>query len=822
MERSNASLRKQPWRDQLQAKWTFFLRGERPEPVPAVRGPVEPVGASGICCSGGGIRSAAFNLGALQALQAKHRIEDTDYIAAVSGGAYIAAAYCMVATPWRPGTPAPERNDSNPALLEDQKPFAPGSPEEQYLRNRSSYMAPDMSAKLYLGFRLLLGMAVNVAFLALPLIAFMLLATVLFYEPLYGANLEAPRAAWLIPVALLGLGALVGGACVLCRARNDACRRASEIWSVRLLAVGALAAILTLALPALARWDPGASQASIGSATGLTGFAGLAAGVLACLREALAAAKKAGADAGRVRGWAAQRSPRLRRVIMQAGAAVAGPLLLLTVAVGTLVVAVEPHGGDDASWLLERAAIAIALLVVLYRFADLTSWSLHPFYKRRLCTAFALKRIRPQDDPRTRHRRHLTHEQATGIAIERDFDTVVSLSETALDGGPTLLVCAAANVSDPGATPPGRRVTSFTFSANTIGGPLVGALPTTDFEHAFDSERRRWSPARMLGLTGRPRRRRRDLSLPAAVAMSGAAISPSSGKLGSRSLTFLMTLANMRLGVWVPNPTWVAGASEGALKRYGRPRPSYLVRELLGRNRLDGRYLYVSDGGHYENLGLVELLRRGCTQIYCFDASGGRTFAALGDAVALARSELGVEIDIDPEMLTSTGDPLVAPDHAIRVNFRYRCGTPGVLVYARNVVGPRTPWDVRAHQLADTRFPHDSTMDQLYTDQKFESYRALGERSGERAIELMDGAFAAPATSGQRAGTPSGLGASTATARGAARTPPVAAAAADETAAAAPPRSGAAAAFGVFWSSPTNGLAATVVRPARDGRRRRG
>ncbi|MDP8908383.1 MAG: hypothetical protein M3N47_04540 [Chloroflexota bacterium] len=78
------------------------------------------------------------------------------------------------------------------------------------------------------------------------------------------------------------------------------------------------------------------------------------------------------------------------------------------------------------------------------------------------------------------------------------------------------------------------------------------------------------------------------------------------------------------------------------------PPLSYLFRELFGRNRVDSRFLYITDGGHYENLGLVELLRRGCAKIYCFDASGGRPAAALGDAIAFARSELGVEVEINP------------------------------------------------------------------------------------------------------------------------------------------------------------------------------
>jgi hypothetical protein len=721
-----ASSRSQPRRARLKAGLDYFLRGERPEPIPSLREPVEDVGAIGICCSGGGIRSAAYNLGALQALQREDRLHRADYLAAVSGGSYIAAAYCMVAKTWQDEDPESRRRDSNPDLIEREAPFAPGSPEEQYLRNRSSYMARDGSAKLYLFLRLLLGLLINLLFLALPLVALTILAGVFFYMPLYGGDaLDLPAGAWLIPAIALGLGMLVAAASVLRRAPNDAFRRASEIWCSRLLVGGALAAVVTLVLPALAGADlhtlVGGSDTTVPKVTGGSGVAGLIAGIVACLHELRATPKRAAAELGRTRGWLARQTPRVRRAIVHSAAAVAGPLLLLTIAVATLSFAVSHYETDGAGWLVGLAAGLLATFFALYAVADLTSWSLHPFYKRRLCTAFALKRVRPGDDERTQHRAVLRQEVEQGIAVERDFDELVPLSKTALRKWPTLIVCAAANVSDSGATPPGRRVTSFTFSAHTIGGPLVGALKTKAFEDAFDGGRRA-----------------RDLTLPAAVAMSGAAISPSSGKAGSRSLTFLMALANMRLGVWVPNPRWVAGSEAHELRRYKRPRPWYLLLELLGRNRLDARYLYVTDGGHYENLGLVELLRRGCTSIYCFDASGGHTFSALGDAVALARSELGVEIDIDPRQLVSEGEPLRAEANAIRARFTYPSGEEGVLVYARNVVSSSAPWDVCAHQLEDPRFPNDSTMDQLYTDQKFESYRALGERAGTHAIELMD------------------------------------------------------------------------------------
>jgi hypothetical protein len=202
-----------------------------------------------------------------------------------------------------------------------------------------------------------------------------------------------------------------------------------------------------------------------------------------------------------------------------------------------------------------------------------------------------------------------------------------------------------------------------------------------------------------------------------------------------------MALANIRLGVWMPNPRWVAraGASNKERLLFDRPRPSYLIRELLGRNRIDARYLYVTDGGHYENLGLVELLRRGCTEIYCFDASGGQDFKQLGDAIALARSELNVEISIDPSGLIPNANGIAAVN-AVHGRFEYAPnGREGTLIYARNVMTSDAPWDVRAYHQLDPKFPNDPTADQLYTDQRFEAYRQLGASAGRGALALMRG-----------------------------------------------------------------------------------
>jgi hypothetical protein len=717
-------------------KW--FLTGWREEPPPSRLGTVEEPDrdAVGICCSGGGIRSAAFNLGALQALQQRGLLQDARYLAAVSGGSYIAASFCMVAKQTDPS------EDSDPEAFKDKPPYAPGSPEEQYLRNRSSYLAPDGLSKLFLAYRVLLGLVFNLLFLGCALFALGILLAWAVYRPLYGSLADPTCAAagncsfasdvpngFLLLLLILGTAILVNGlALLLVRPKSDFWRRGFETWANRLMLSTAALVVVIVVIPALAEVllnygnaDTAAEASETASAPGVpaVGAASFTTVLLAILLQLRSGASEPAtvlkAVTG-VRGFFTRLGSRSRLVFAYFAGAVAGPLLLLAIVVfaASWALANSDATKTNAS-VLVAGGVAVLAFIALYFVADLNTWSLHPFYRRRLCTAFALRRVKDANgEPK---------------AEERDYETLVPLSKSGVDGPwPTLIVCAAANVSDPGATPPGRGVTSFTFSDQAIGGPLVGAEQTQKYEEALGQNRRR------------------DITLPAAVAMSGAALSPSMGKQTHRPLTFLMALANVRLGVWIPNPRYVEKWEQRAQLPGQRdaqndviklPRPKYLFAELLGRNRLDARFLYVSDGGHYENLGLVELLRRGCTRIYCFDASGGETFTALGDAIALARSELGVQIKIDPSALVPSGERHLAKSDCVHARFEYEDGTPGLLIYARTVMTADVPFDVTAYHDGDPKFPHHSTADQLYTDQKFEAYRALGYCAGNHAGTKM-------------------------------------------------------------------------------------
>ena len=178
---------------------------------------------------------------------------------------------------------------------------------------------------------------------------------------------------------------------------------------------------------------------------------------------------------------------------------------------------------------------------------------------------------------------------------------------------PELLVCAAVNVSDRGTTPPGRASLPFVFSPTSVGHPdkVVVASPSPWWRRLLYPARSvgetvPYGPLQMDTATYERRmsaRRARDVTLSAAVAISGAAIAPSMGKMTRAPFRFLLALANVRLGVWLPNPANMpAGCTvgDGGMVPPPNPRQVRLLYEVAGRHRVRSKFLYVTDGGHTE------------------------------------------------------------------------------------------------------------------------------------------------------------------------------------------------------------------------------
>ena len=239
------------------------------------------------------------------------------------------------------------------------------------------------------------------------------------------------------------------------------------------------------------------------------------------------------------------------------------------------------------------------------------------------------------------------------------------------------------------------------------------------------------------------------ISLGTAVAISGAAASPNMGYHSSPPLAFLMTLFNVRLGWWLGNP---GSAGEHSHKLDG---PSWaiapLLNEMFGQTTDTRPYVYLSDGGHFENLGLYEMVRRRCRFILVVDAGCDKEFEFedLGNAVRKVALDLGVRITFHGLSamrfrLTKTelDLPLAPPVHAVgAVHYREADGggEDGIILYLKpSFHGNRIHnVGIRNYAAANPDFPHQSTGDQWFSEAQFESYRALGFETADGVLREL-------------------------------------------------------------------------------------
>ncbi len=221
------------------------------------------------------------------------------------------------------------------------------------------------------------------------------------------------------------------------------------------------------------------------------------------------------------------------------------------------------------------------------------------------------------------------------------------------------------------------------------------------------------------------------LTLGSAVSISGAAVSPNMGYHSSPAVTFLLTLFDARLGWWLANPSHPTrpGADSAPFSA------GWLLAEMLGLTRDGGRYVYLSDGGHFENLGLYELVRRRCRFVLCVDAGAdpARCFADLGNAVHKCRVDFGADIRIDVNALKPGADGY-SPRSCAVGSIVYADGSSGTLLYLKPTLTGTEPTDVAHYSSAHPSFPHESTADQFFDEAQFESYRRLGDFVATSAI----------------------------------------------------------------------------------------
>jgi hypothetical protein len=678
----------------------------------------------GLCLSGGGIRSAAFSLGALQALEEKQLIKKIDYLSTVSGGGYIGTA--MTATMSANGGDFPYLSQGD---LNDTKPVG-------HIRDNSNFLLPrgwfDMVSNFAIVFR---GLISNLIFVA-PFILFLVVLTIWANPDL--ASLDEPGfAAIKLPLSYfsgafgitltLFVGALIlFAAWALTRAIFKA--SSSEFQGKMLpFMKWLLVAIVIILFFELQPWlikqffrVSQYTQTRVAAPSDLVGWLSAIASFIAPAIAAVSLFSKTIGEMLKTTeaevGFKALLKRWSSKLIVFA-AALALPVLLWIVYLLLCYWGIKtPSQLQTPVWLDSLASTLppnsslsrVAQLYLVMAIVGLLLWallqpnanSLHRLYRDRLEAAFL-----PSDPSGTSQPLHIGQLDHTKSPYH-------------------LINCALNIQGSKYVNQRGRNADFFMFSKFYAGSAATGYVPMNKLETKVP-----------------------DFDLPTATAISGAAISSNMGSASIRVLAPTLALLNLRLGYWMRNPKTI---------RHERVRPKlfYLFHEMGGWLTEKSPYVYLTDGGHVENLGLYELLRRRCKFIIAIDAEAdpGHNFQALVKLQRYARTDLGIRLrlpwqrihDVSTKVVSGGAASSNGPHCAVGV-IEYSKDAFGHILYVKSsLTGDENDY-IRDYAKRYSHFPHETTGDQFFSEEQFEVYRALGFHALFGFLSGRDGADCASA-----------------------------------------------------------------------------
>ena len=717
--------------------------------------PTTGSGLAGLALSGGGIRSASFCLGALQALDNAGVLKSIDYLSTVSGGGYIGTSLSAAMTHAKGDFPFTS------SLTQDE-PYP-----VQHIRNHSNYLFPHGSINVFYNVAIYLrGLLAN-ALLILPWLL-VLAAITIFFKPdseslhvsirgTFPAAFNADHfGATLIALCVFGLLLLIWG---LWRSLDITSWEAEiDIGSPWTL-VSAIVLILLLFI-VFCELQPFVLDGIFKSAARPGGIFSSFVGWLQALAAVLAPFSAAVAffsrSFGRLLKQGAER-PSLaalasraagRAAVYIAGAAI--PFLLWMAYLYLCFAGIKdvnisgyyaplwlsdvsqrwfgdkPPFGTPIAWFYLAIGIVLFLLSLLLA---PNANSLHRLYRDRLSKAFLF------DPTRIEGRRSGTGFKRESVSVSglaltdrlkyEDFELApidrFKLSQISWIDTPFPLINTALNIQGSKyANRRGRNADFFVFSPKFIGSGATQYVKTKEFEDDV-----------------------RELDLATAMAVSGAAASSNMGASSIKALTPTLAILNIRLGYWVANPRQLAQDRKPSSVFASVFDQFYFLQELLGLMRESSGTIYLTDGGHIENLGIYELLRRRCELIIAVDAEADpeMSFRSLVALQRYARIDLGVLIDLpwaeirdgtraaSEEIAKSGGSPPDAAPHGPHCavgKIIYPQDREGILLYVKSsITGDENDYIVD-YKRRFPSYPHETTADQLFSEEQFEVYRALG------------------------------------------------------------------------------------------------
>jgi hypothetical protein len=752
---------------------------------------------TGVALSGGGIRSASFALGALQALDARagiegvdSGIEGVDYLSTVSGGGYIGCAL----------TAATQKNGGRFPFTNEKGTFE-DPPAVRHIRDYSNYLMPRGFLDAVTAFGLIgRGLVANVLVVAPVVLFFVSLTllihrdvtrlqepTILFWNIVDLARPVSPVAAgWLhslpgfwvtvslvvVNIVFLAMWVFVKSVSVSwtgrkldARISQSSLAKAYMRWRPRnplgrivkafFPAAGSaelngglvLVSKLLFFATALSFWfelqpyilramvdfsmraetakEVGTLEAFFSAA--VTVVAPYIPSVLAALGAAVAFfSKNLGqviAAAAQVAGWKAW----LGKIAAQAAlwfAAIVIPLFLWYVylvlaflglshpefsyfASSAACPLVRSHVATPAA-LLASAAFLITLVGAW--FINPNATSLHRLYRDRLSKAFLFRPDEKEHDDRDDLRAYEPelHEIDTRLCPYPIINTALNIQGSRH------------------ANKRGRNADFFDFTPKAIGSEATGYV-TTEMLAESDA-------APDLG---------------SAMAISGAAVSSNMGAQTVRPLAFTLALLNLRLGFWLRNPKVAASEPAWYLRflSWLVDRPIvFLFREMFSQIDENSPIVYLTDGGHVENLGIYALMKRRCKVIIAIDGEADRQmrFPSLLALERFARIDLGATMSLPWEPIRDharkidkafeqaeadgTRVPCELGPHcaAAEIRFSRNDEETAILLYVKASVSGDEDDYILDYKRRHPAFPHETTNDQFFGEEQLEVYRALG------------------------------------------------------------------------------------------------
>lgn len=342
------------------------------------------------------------------------------------------------------------------------------------------------------------------------------------------------------------------------------------------------------------------------------------------------------------------------------------------------------------------------LLLVALR-VDVNEFSLTSLYRNRLVRCY-LGAARSDADR--------SPENAIGFDVND-----IALHALVGRPGPLHLINTAVNLgASTDLAPHGRQIASFTLSPLFCGSSYQ---VTT-----------RWGKVTELGYAQTSSYRYPPLTLGQAIAISGAAANPNVGHHPAPAVASLLTLFNLRFGWYFPNPRRPRSAD--------RPGFSlrHVVAELLSGTNERSQYLMLSDGGHFDNTGLYELVMRRCRVILMVDAEYDPqlTCPALTRAIHLCEQHFGVTIRIDLAGVRAI-DPTARGAQPFALGtLTYDDGSVATLVYMKAVMAGIDDTTLSNYKAGRAAFPHEDVGLAFESDDQFDSYRRLGQLVAQHAF----------------------------------------------------------------------------------------